>query len=193
MNISKPLSAFTRAIKSSEGNVIREAIPKFEFSISLELDTASPKYQEICKELIIQAIKTDIQNQDRTELWASEEISSKFTEKFNQFTVDSLYELVCLNSSGRFGLKSFITWTETKLLTAMATALQADGKELTVKMKNTILGIAKQGSRMPENSLNTFILWIEKYTSQDSELEEVLTYLTTKVKDKEINLDDMGL
>lgn len=196
-NLVKTLSAFTRDLKGKEGEVVRPAIPKFDFSVSLNFDLTGEerqaKWNSIVSELVTQTIKNDIQAKDREEAWGAESISSKFTECFNSYTLDSLYSLVCLNSNGRFGLKSFMLFVENVLLPNMEDSLSSEGKTLNDKSKKIILGIAKQGNRMPANSLTTMLSWIEKYASDTEQLAEVLEYLTTQSKVESIGLDGLGI
>ena len=49
--------AFTKTAKSENGEVLREAIGKFDFGINLEFDLATPKMQQIITYLIIDTIK----------------------------------------------------------------------------------------------------------------------------------------
>ena len=194
MKISTMLNAFTRTVKSDTNEVLREAIAKFDFAVSLEI-AENDKYTQVCQALIINAIKNDIQAIDRTELWDKAVIAQKFSEAFNSYDIDKLYELVCLNTSGRFGLKSFVTWCESSLIPSMKAALELQGKSLPDSAIKTIIQIAKQGNRMPEPSLATMLQWIEKYidVSTDESVEAVLNYLTNASEKVTVDLDSLGL
>ena len=132
--------AFTKTAKAENGEVLREAIGKFDFGINLYFNLATPKMQQIVSTLIIEAIKVSIQNQDRAELWDKAVIAKKFEEHAAAFDEDKLYELVCLNSNSAFGLKSFVQWVKELLIPAIE---KGAGKELTDTQKKTILAVVK--------------------------------------------------
>lgn len=175
--------AFTKTAKSENGEVLREAIGKFDFGINLEFDLATPKMQQVITSLIIESIKVSIQNQDRAELWDKAVIAQKFAEHAAKFTEDSLYELVCLNSNNVFGLKSFVQWVKELLIPAIE---QGAGKELTEAQKKTIMAVVKDGKRMPEQSMTKVLQWIDVYGTELENVDKVINYLTN-VQDTNIN------
>ena len=182
--------AFTKTAKSENGEVLREAIGKFDFKIDLELDLATPKMQQIITNLIIDTIKVSIQNQDRQELWDKAVIAQKFEEHAAKFTEDSLYELVCLNSNNVFGLKSFVQWVKELLIPAIEIGT---GKTLTDVQKRTIMAVTKDGKRMNEQSMTKVLQWIDTYGTDLENVDKVVNYLTN-VQDTNINdLDALGI
>ena len=182
--------AFTKTVKSADGtNVLRTAIPKFDFEINLSLDLNSTKMRQVITNLVVEAIKVSIQNQDRAELWAATEISSKFTSAAALFNEDKLHELVCLNSSGAFGLKSFKLWVKDSLIPAIAIGT---GKELTTSQKSTILMVVNEGKRMPEQSMVRVLEWIDKYGSELDDVDKAMGYLTSAVVKDDVDLDALG-
>ena len=68
LSINTVANAFTKTAKSESGEVLREAIGKFNFGIKLDYDLASPKMQQIISNLIIETIKVSIQAIDRQAL-----------------------------------------------------------------------------------------------------------------------------
>ena len=182
--------AFTKTAKSENGEVLREAIGKFDFKIDLEFDLSTPKMQQIITNLIIDTIKVSIQNQDRQELWDKAVIAQKFEEHAAKFTEDSLYELVCLNSNNVFGLKSFVQWVKELLIPAIE---NGTGKTLTDVQKRTIMAVTKDGKRMNEQSMTKVLQWVDTYGTDLENADKVINYLTN-VQDTNINdLDALGI
>ena len=182
--------AFTKTAKNENGEVLREAISKFDFKIDLELDLSTPKMQQILTNLIIDTIKVSIQNQDRQELWDKAVIAQKFEEHAAKFTEDSLYELVCLNSNNVFGLKSFVQWVKELLIPAIE---KGSGKVLTDVQKRTIMAVTKDGKRMNEQSMTKVLQWVDTYGTELENVDKVINYLTN-VQDTNINdLDALGI
>ena len=182
--------AFTKTAKAENGEVLREAIGKFDFGINLYFNLATPKMQQIVSTLIIEAIKVSIQNQDRAELWDKAVIAKKFEEHAAAFDEDKLYELVCLNSNSAFGLKSFVQWVKELLIPAIE---KGAGKELTDTQKKTILAVVKDGKRMNEQSLTKVLQWVDTYGTELENADKVISYLTN-VQDTPVNdLDALGI
>ena len=182
--------AFTKTAKAENGEELRKAIGKFDFCIDLWFDLATPKMQQVVSTLIIEAIKVNIQNQDRQELWDKAVIAQKFEEHAAAFDEDKLYELVCMNSSGVFGLKAFEHWVKELLIPAIE---QGTGKTLTDTQKKTILAVVKDGKRMNEQSMTKVLQWIDIYGSELENVDKVINYLTN-VRDTNINdLDALGI
>ena len=182
--------AFTKTAKSENGEVLREAIGKFDFGINLELDLSTPKMQQIVSNLIIETIKVSIQAMDRAELWDKAVIAQKFEEHAAKFTEDSLYELVCLNSNNVFGLKSFVQWVKELLIPAIE---NGTGKTLTDVQKRTIMAVTKDGKRMNEQSMTKVLQWVDTYGTELENVDKVINYLTN-VQDTNINdLDALGI
>ena len=182
--------AFTKTAKSENGEVLREAIGKFDFGINFEFDLATPKMQQVITSLIIESIKVSIQNQDRAELWDKAVIAQKFAEHANKVTEDSLYELVCLNSNSAFGLKSFVQWVKELLIPAIE---KGAGKELTEAQKKTILAVVKDGKRMPEQSMTKVLQWIDVYGTELENVDKVISYLTNVQDTVSNDLDALGI
>ena len=190
LNINTIAQAFTKTAKAESGEVLREAIPKFDFAINLEFDLSSPKMQQIVSNLIIETIKVSIQAQDRAELWDKEVIAQKFEEHAAAFTEDKLYEIVCLNNNSVFGLKSFVHWVKDLLIPAIE---KGSGKVLTEQQKRTILAVVKDGKRMPEQSMSKVLQWIDAYGTELENVDKVINYLTN-VQDTAVNdLDALGI
>ena len=61
LTINTIAQAFTKTAKSETGEVLREAISKFNFTINLDYDLSSPKMKQIISNLIIETIKVSIQ------------------------------------------------------------------------------------------------------------------------------------
>ena len=182
--------AFTKTAKSESGEVLREAIGKFDFGINLEFDLASPKMQQIITNLIIDTIKVSIQNQDRNELWDKAIIAKKFEEHAAAFDENKLYELVCLNSNNVFGLKSFVQWVKELLIPAIE---HGTGKILTQAQKQTIMAVVKDGKRMNEQSMTKVLQWVDAYGTDLENVDKVINYLTN-VQDTNINdLEALGI
>ena len=190
LSIKTIAQAFTKTAKAENGEVLREAISKFDFGINLEFDLSTPKMQQIITNLIIDTIKVSIQNQDRQELWDKEVIAQKFEEHAAKFTEDSLYELVCLNSNNVFGLKSFVQWVKELLIPAIE---NGTGKTLTDVQKRTIMAVTKDGKRMNEQSMIKVLQWVDTYGTDLENVDKVISYLTN-VQDTNINdLDALGI
>ena len=182
--------AFTKTVKSADGtNVLRTAIPKFDFELNLSLDLNSTKMRQVISNLVVEAIKVSIQNQDRSELWAATEISSKFTSAAAEFNEDKLHELVCLNSNSIFGLKSFKLWIKDSLIPSIEIGT---GKELSTSQKSTILMVVNEGKRMPEQSMVRVLEWIDKYGNELADVDKALGYLTSTTVKDEVDLDALG-
>ena len=190
LNINTITNAFTKTAKNESGEVLREAISKFNFAINLDFDLSSPKMKQIVSNLIIETIKVSIQAQDRAELWDKEVIAQKFAEHAAAFTEDKLYEIVCMNTSGVFGLKAFETWVKDLLIPAIE---KGSGKVLTEQQKKTIIIVTKDGKRMNEQSMTKVLQWIDTYGTGLENVDKVIHYLTN-VQDTTINdLDALGI
>ena len=190
LDINTIAQAFTKTAKNEKGEVLREAISKFNFAINLDYDLSSPKMQQIISNLIIETIKVSIQAQDRAELWDKEIIAQKFEEHAAAFTEDKLYELVCMNTSGVFGLKAFETWVKDLLIPAIE---KGAGKTLTEQQKKTIIAVTKEGKRMNEQSMTKVLQWIDTYGTELENVDKVIHYLTN-VQDTAVNdLDALGI
>ena len=190
LNINTIAQAFTKTAKNESGEVLREAISKFNFAINLDYDLDSPKMKQIISNLIIETIKVSIQAVDRAELWDKEVIAQKFEEYAAAFTEDKLYELVCMNTSGVFGLKAFETWVKDLLIPAIE---KGSGKVLTEQQKKTIIIVTKEGKRMNEQSMNKVLQWIDTYGTELENVDKVINYLTN-IQDTAVNdLDALGI
>ena len=190
LSINTIANAFTKTAKNENGEVLREAISKFNFAINLDFDLDSPKMKQVMSNLIIETIKVSIQSQDRAELWDKEVIAQKFEEHAAAFTEDKLYELVCMNASGVFGLKAFETWVKDLLIPAIE---KGSGKVLTEPQKKTIIAVTKDGKRMSEKSMTKVLQWIDAYGTDLENVDKVIHYLTN-VQDTTANdLDALGI
>ena len=190
LHINTIAQAFTKTAKAESGEVLREAISKFDFKLDLELDLATPKMQQVVTNLIIETIKENIQAIDRQELWNKDVIAKKFEEHAAKFNEDSLYELVCLNSNSVFGLKSFVQWVKELLIPAIE---NGTGKSLTDVQKRTIMAVVKDGKRMNEQSMTKVLQWVDTYGTDLENVDKVLNYLTN-VQDTNVNdLDALGI
>ena len=190
LNINTIAQAFTKTAKNENGEVLREAIGKFDFAINLDFDLESPKMQQIVSSLIIETIKVSIQAQDRAELWDKEVIAQKFEEHAAAFTEDKLYEIVCLNNNSVFGLKSFVHWVKDLLIPAIE---KGSGKVLTEQQKKTIIAVTKEGKRMNEQSMTKVLQWIDTYGTDLDNVDKVINYLTN-IQDTPVNdLDALGI
>ena len=191
LTINTIAQAFTKTAKSETNELLREAISKFDFKVTLELDLNSPKMQQVITNLIIETIKVSIQNQDRNELWNKEIIAQKFEEHAAAFDETKLYEVVCLNSNSVFGLKSFVQWVRELLIPAIE---KGTGRQLTDNQKKTILAVVKDGKRMNEQSLVKVLHWVETYGQELENADKVITYLTmVKSVDVLDDLDALGI
>ena len=190
LNINTIAQAFTKTAKNESGEVLREAISKFNFAINLDFDLSSPKMKQIVSNLIIETIKVSIQAIDRAELWDKEIIAEKFAEHAAAFDEDKLYEIVCMNTSGVFGLKAFETWVKDLLIPAIE---KGSGKVLTDAQKRTIIAVTKEGKRMNEQSMSKVLQWIDTYGTDLENVDKVIHYLTN-VQDTAVNdLDALGI
>ena len=190
LSINTIAQAFTKTAKNESGEVLREAIGKFNFAIKLDYDLSSPKMQQIVSNLIIETIKVSIQTIDRAELWDKEVIAQKFEEHAAVFNEDKLYEIVCMNTSGVFGLKAFETWIKDLLIPAIE---KGSGKVLTEQQKKTIIIVTKDGKRMNEQSMSKVLQWIDTYGTDLENVDKVIHYLTS-VQDTTANdLDALGI
>ena len=190
LSINTIANAFTKTAKNESGEVLREAIGKFNFSVNLDFDLSSPKMQQVVSNLIIETIKVSIQTIDRAELWDKEVIARKFEEHAAAFNEDKLYEIVCMNTSGVFGLKAFETWIKDLLLPAIE---KGSGKVLTEQQRKTIIFVTKDGKRMNEQSMTKVLQWIDTYGSELENVDKVIHYLTN-VQDTTANdLDALGI
>ena len=190
LSINTIANAFTKTAKAENGEVLREAISKFNFAINLDFDLSSPKMKQIISNLIIETIKVSVQSIDRAELWDKDVIARKFEEHAAAFTEDKLYEIVCMNTSGVFGLKAFETWVKDLLIPAIE---NGSGKVLTEQQKKTIIIVTKEGKRMNEQSMTKVLQWIDVYGSELENVDKVIHYLTN-VQDTTVNdLDALGI
>ena len=190
LSINTIAQAFTKTAKAENGEVLREAIGKFNFSINLDYDLTSPKMQQVISNLIIETIKVNIQAIDRSELWNKEVIAQKFEAHATTYDENKLYEIVCLNSNSVFGLKSFVQWVKELLIPAIE---NGTGKVLTEAQKRTILAVVKDGKRMNEQSMTKVLQWVDLYGTDLENTDKVINYLTN-VNDTNINdLDALGI
>ena len=190
LSINTIANAFTKTAKAENGEVLRKAISKFDFAINLDFDLSSPKMKQVMSTLIIETIKVSIQAIDRAELWDKEIIAQKFEEHAAAFNEDKLYEIVCMNTSGVFGLKAFETWVKELLIPAIE---KGTGKVLTEVQKRTIILVTKDGKRMNEQSMTKVLQWIDAYGSELENVDKVIHYLTN-VQDTTVNdLDALGI
>ena len=190
LHINTIAQAFTKTAKAESGEVLREAISKFDFKIDLELDLSTPKMQQIISNLIIETIKANIQAIDRQELWSKEVIAQKFEEHAAKFNEDKLYELVCLNSNNVFGLKSFVQWVKELLIPAIE---KGTGKILTDVQKRTIMAVVKDGKRMNEQSMTKVLQWIDTHGADLENVDKVINYLTNVQDTNVTDLDALGI
>ena len=190
LNINTISNAFTKTAKNESGEVLREAIGKFSFAINLDFDLSSPKMKQIVSNLIIETIKVSIQAIDRAELWDKEVIAQKFAEHAAAFTEDKLYEIVCMNTSGVFGLKAFETWVKDLLIPAIE---KGSGKVLTEQQKKTIIIVTKDGKRMNEQSMTKVLQWIDTYGTGLENVDKVIHYLTNVQDTAGNDLDALGI
>ena len=190
LSINTIANAFTKTAKNENGEVLREAIGKFNFAINLDYDLDTPKMKQVITNLIIETIKVSIQAQDRAELWDKEVIAQKFEEHAAAFDENKLYELVCLNSNNVFGLKAFVQWVKELLIPAIE---EGSGKILTQAQKQTIMAVVKEGKRMNEHSMFKVLQWIDTYGTELENVDKVIAYLTN-VQDTTVNdLNALGI
>ena len=83
LTIKQTVSAFTKTAKDANGKVLRDAIGKFNFEVDLALNLATEKMQQVISTLIIEAVKVNVQNIDRAELWDKDSIAQKFANEFS--------------------------------------------------------------------------------------------------------------
>ena len=190
LSINTIANAFTKTAKSETGEVLREAIGKFNFAVNLDYDLSSPKMRQVVSTLIIETIKVSIQAIDRAELWDKEVIAQKFEEHAAAITEDKLYEIVCLNASGVFGLKAFETWVKDLLIPAIE---KGSGKVLTEQQKKTIIFVTKEGKRMNEQSMAKVLQWIDTYGTDLENVDKVIHYLTNVQDTTVTDLDALGI
>ena len=190
LKINTIAQAFTKTAKGENGEELRKAIPKFDFAINLDYDLASPKMQQIVSNLIIETIKVNIQAIDRQELWDKDIISQRFQEHASLYDEDKLYEIVCLNTSGTFGLKAFENWVKDLLIPAIEVGT---GKVLTEAQKKTIIAVTKDGKRMNEQSKQKVLQWIEAYGMELENVDKVINYLTNVQDAVVADLDALGI
>ena len=187
LTIKQTVSAFTKTAKDEHGKVLREAIGKFNFDVALSLDLATDKMQQVISTLIIDAVKVNVQNQDRAELWDKDSIAQKFAEEFAKYDEDTIYKLVCTRENNNFGLQQFKAWVTDTLIPCidMVTPLNDASKE-------TIIGATKGGRAMNEKSMTKVLQWIETYCMHTDNVEQVLHYLTSKPQTAvQVDLDSL--
>ena len=190
LSINTIANAFTKTAKNENGEVLREAISKFNFAINLDYDLSSPKMKQVISNLIIETIKVNIQAMDRAELWDKEVIAQKFEEHAAAVTEDKLYEIVCMNTSGVFGLKAFEAWIKDLLIPAIE---KGSGKVLTEQQKKTIIAVVKDGKRMNEQSMAKVLQWIDTYGTELENVDKVIHYLTNVQESSVNDLDALGI
>ena len=175
LTIKQTVSAFTKTAKDANGKVLRDAIGKFNFDVALTLDLTSEKMKQVVSTLIIEAVKVNVQNLDRAELWDKEIIAQKFSEEFAKYDEDTIYKLVCTRENNNFGLQQFKAWVLDTLIPCidMVTPLDNNSKE-------TIIGATKGGRAMNDKSMAKVLQWIDTYCADADNIEQVLHYLTSK-------------
>ena len=187
LTIKQSVSAFTKTAKDANGNVLRDAIGKFNFDVALTLDLTSEKMTQVVATLIIEAVKVSVQNLDRTELWDKGVIAQKFSEEFAKYDEDAIYKLVCTRENNNFGLQQFKQWVIDTLIPCidMVTPLNANSKE-------TIIGATKGGRAMNDKSMTKVLQWIDTYCMHADNVEQVLHYLTFKPQTAtQVDLDSL--
>ena len=175
LTIKQTVSAFTKTAKDDSGKVLREAIGKFNFDVALSLDLSTDKMQQVVTTLIVDAIKVNVQNQDRAELWDKEVIAQKFAEEFAKYDEDAIYKLVCTRENNNFGLQQFKQWVLDTLIPCIDIVTPLNDAS-----KATIIGATKGGRAMNEKSMAKVLQWIETYCTDTDNIEQVLHYLTSK-------------
>ena len=187
LSIKQQVSAFTKTAKDTNGKVLREAIGKFNFNVDLTLDLSTEKMQQVISTLIIEAVKVNVQNLDRAELWDKESIAQKFADEFSKYNEDAIYKLVCTRENNNFGLQQFKQWVLDTLIPCidMVTPLDDASKE-------TIIGATKGGRAMNDKSMAKVLQWIDTYCADTDSIEQVLHYLTSKPQTAtQIDLDGL--
>ena len=188
LSIKQTVSAFTKTAKDAQGKVLREAIGKFNFNVELSLDLASEKMHQVVTTLLIEAVKVNVQNLDRAELWDKEIIAQKFADEFAKYDEDTIYKLVCTRENNNFGLQQFKAWVTDTLIPCidMVTPLDDASKE-------TIIGATKGGRAMNDKSMAKVLQWVDTYCSHTDNIEQVLHYLTSKPQTAtQIDLDGLA-
>ena len=187
LSIKQSVSAFTKTAKDAQGKVLREAIGKFNFNVELALDLSTEKMQQVVSTLIIEAVKVQVQNIDRAELWDKEVIAQKFANEFSKYDEDAIYKLVCTRENNNFGLQQFKQWVLDTLIPCidMVTPLDDNSKE-------TIIGATKGGRAMNDKSMTKVLQWIDTYCAHTDNIEQVLHYLTSKPQTaSQVDLDGL--
>ena len=187
LTIKQTVSAFTKTAKDANGKVLREAIGKFNFDVELPLDLTTEKMKQVVATLIIEAVKVNVQNLDRAELWDREIIAQKFSDEFSKYDEDAIYKLVCTRENNNFGLQQFKQWVLDTLIPCidMVTPLDNNSKE-------TIIGATKGGRAMNEKSMAKVLQWIDTYCADADNIEQVLHYLTSKPQTAvQVDLDSL--
>ena len=188
LTIKQTVSAFTKTAKDANGKVLRDAIGKFNFEVDLALNLATEKMQQVVSTLIIEAVKVNVQNIDRAELWDKDSIAQKFATEFSKYDEDAIYKLVCTRENNNFGLQQFKAWVLDTLIPCidMVTPLDDNSKE-------TIIGATKGGRAMNDKSMAKVLQWIDTYCAHTDNIEQVLHYLTSKPQTAtQIDLDGLG-
>ena len=189
LNINQTMSAFTKLAKNGAGDVLRHAIPRFEFPVNLAIDLTSDKMKQVISTLLTERLKVAVQNQDRAELWDKETIAAKFEASFARFDEEAIYRLVCVTGSSNFGLKSWIEWVKAYLIPAIAAGT---GKELSAATIATITKVCADGKRMAKPSMEKVLQWIEAYAMGCEEVERALGYLSGAEEEAIVDLDALG-
>ena len=187
LTIKQSVSAFTKTAKDANGKVLREAIGKFNFDVELALNLASEKMHQVVSTLIIEAVKVNVQNIDRAELWDKDSIAQKFAEEFAKYDEDTIYKLVCTRENNNFGLQQFKQWVLDTLIPCIDEVTPLDDNS-----KETIVGATKGGRAMNDKSMTKVLQWIDTYCAHTDNIEQVLHYLTSKPQTAtQIDLDSL--
>ena len=187
LTIKQSVSAFTKTAKDANGKVLREAIGKFNFDVELALNLASEKMHQVVSTLIIEAVKVNVQNIDRAELWDKDSIAQKFAEEFAKYDEDTIYKLVCTRENNNFGLQQFKAWVLDTLIPCIDEVTPLDDNS-----KETIVGATKGGRAMNDKSMTKVLQWIDTYCAHTDNIEQVLHYLTSKPQTAtQIDLDSL--
>ena len=187
LTIKQTVSAFTKTAKDTHGKVLREAIGKFNFDVELSLNLSAEKMQQVVSTLIIEAVKVQVQNIDRAELWDKDSIAQKFATEFSKYDEEAIYKLVCTRENNNFGLQQFKQWVLDTLIPCidMVTPLDEASKE-------TIIGATKGGRAMNDKSMAKVLQWIDTYCAHTDNIEQVLHYLTAKPQNAtQVDLDGL--
>ena len=175
LTIKQTVSAFTKTAKDSNGKVLRDAIGKFNFDVELSLNLSAEKIQQVISTLIIEAVKVQVQNIDRAELWDKDSIAQKFADEFSKYDEDAIYKLVCTRENNNFGLQQFKQWVLDTLIPCIGMVTPLDNAS-----KETIIGATKGGRAMNDKSMTKVLQWIDTYCAHTDNIEQVLHYLTAK-------------